>query len=367
MSGATKTLRLSLIALLGGAMGATTLIPSVRDYLHKHVGTYIPKGTWQLLLFLLALLNLKNLPFMWHVRVFRAFTYQLYTQPRDLPPHALFQYHIVTSRTPLSECDYNGHKSNSTYFSDLDVARAHLVSAILKKAIRKLNQRRDTAVRATDSTKVLEGDGAMASRQPVHNPRNQKFGIALGAVSCQFRREIPPYAKVEIWTKLLSWDRKWFYLVSHVVKPGVAKPPTYTLQPSKGRKRPHGDANGTATHTTAEEGEKFKSAIYATSIAKYVVKAGRITVPPQICLQNASMLPSGEVPAEFDTYPADAHHFERLVDTVMEQGEFTWAKIDEERRRGMELAENFAALDGLHDVFDGAPEGAMGVYKDNWI
>ena len=36
--------------------------------------------------------------------------------------------------------DYNFHKSNGTYFTDLDIARTHLVTAILRKGIRGIGK-----------------------------------------------------------------------------------------------------------------------------------------------------------------------------------------------------------------------------------
>ena len=35
--------------------------------------------------------------------------------------------------------DYNLHKSNSTYFADLDVARAHAVGAVIRTGLARLN------------------------------------------------------------------------------------------------------------------------------------------------------------------------------------------------------------------------------------
>ena len=57
--------------------------------------------------------------------------------------------------------------------------------------------------------------------------------IALGAVTCHFKREIQPYERFEIWTRVLSWDRKWIYLLSHIVREGAVRPDDWALQPGK--------------------------------------------------------------------------------------------------------------------------------------
>src|ERR1700749_907406 len=87
--------------------------------------------SWRTVAIILAILNLKNLPWIWHVRfftyapvyiqaynvqyrVFRGIVYQLWFQPTDLPPKSLFKFMITRSYTPLWGTDYNLHKSHST-------------------------------------------------------------------------------------------------------------------------------------------------------------------------------------------------------------------------------------------------------------
>lgn len=55
-------------------------------------------------------INIKALPFMWHVRLFRNINYQFYLQPTVLPTKgALFKPMITKGlHSPLLECDYNG-------------------------------------------------------------------------------------------------------------------------------------------------------------------------------------------------------------------------------------------------------------------
>lgn len=64
--------RLPFIAGLTGAgasFTAVAAIPSLRLYLIRILGVQAPGGIWRFLFIILALLNLKNLPFIWHVSV----------------------------------------------------------------------------------------------------------------------------------------------------------------------------------------------------------------------------------------------------------------------------------------------------------
>src|SRR5438045_3403928 len=93
--------------------------------------SWLRASPWRALFLILALFNLKNLPLVWHLRFVRSLFGQLYgRRARRLTPGDLFKPMItVPFRTPLLETDYNLHKSNSTYFSDLDMARTQLVTA----------------------------------------------------------------------------------------------------------------------------------------------------------------------------------------------------------------------------------------------
>lgn len=206
-----------------------------------------------------------------------------------------------------------------------------------------------------------------------------RFEIRLGGVSCQFRKEIKPYEKFEVWTRVLCWDRKWLYVICHFVKPGVASPKSYTLQPwRKGRQQKdhkvesNGGANGNATPST-------HPAIFATGIAKYVFKKGRLTIPPERVLRASELLPPK--PADHETPPATSTpnpestsntatavsiadqitpgNAEDVVVASLEANvksdneEWTWEKVEEERKRGMKIAEMWGALEGLNGEFAG--------------
>lgn len=289
-------------------------------------------------LVLALVLNGKNIPFVWHFRFMRIMMYQLYLQPAPLPHDAIFRP-IVTDGmyTPLPECDYNGHKSNSTYFSDLDMARTQLIACLLRKGIRNAGKYHRRDGRRVDDAAEIKG----ADDKPVKGA----FMIALGGVSCHFKREIKPYERFEIWTRVLAWDRKWVYVVSHMVKAGAVKPDGYDLQPWNNKRRTTPAAstdntNGAATAANLEQKAEWKKAIFATSISKYVVKKGRLTIAPEVVLANSDLLP----PKPDSPEAASANL----------PPNWTHEAVEAERQRGLRIAEHFDALDaegGLHDEF----------------
>ncbi|KAK3104279.1 hypothetical protein LTR53_018545, partial [Teratosphaeriaceae sp. CCFEE 6253] len=195
----------------------------------------------------------------------RGILYQLYLQPTPQPPKHLFAPLITSSRNSLYDCDYNFHKSNSTYFADLDVARAHTVGCLIRTGLARLN-------RGDEEGLSVETTSAKGS-----------YFVALGAVSCFFQKQIEPLQSFEIYTRVLSWDRKWLYLVSHVVRKGAIKPEAYVLQPWKKSKRRPTDVR--------QEDEALRKHILATSVARYCFKKGRLTINPEVVLERSQLLP----------------------------------------------------------------------------
>jgi Thioesterase-like superfamily len=278
-------------------------------------------------------------------------------------PRAIFQPLITTSCSPLLECDYNVHKSNSTYFSDLDISRTNLVAALLK--------------------------GGFRERKKKGEASNGKFLVMLGGVSCAFRREIAPYEGYEIWSRVLCWDRKWMYIVSHFVKKGAVKPKGYTLQPERDPKRGRAwwfwgkdvvvseDKESSGTSSPSEQqGRKQRpphKAIFASAISKYVFKNGRITIPPELVLERSSLLPPrpssplGESAIDFAASRDLSSRDEISIDESLaiedeEAGNWDWARMEKERRRGLLVAEKLMALDDLHVEFTGERGMALGEY-----
>ncbi|KAF8242172.1 hypothetical protein K440DRAFT_591227, partial [Wilcoxina mikolae CBS 423.85] len=171
-------------------MISATLLTTITSLLPT---TIMPSlNLWTLaktLAFLLLLINIKTLPLTWHFRFYRSLLHHFLLLRRYPPkPTHLFSPLTTTSRASTYECDLNGHKSNSTYFADLDIARTHLVCHLTKRSFALRRARKD----------------------PV-------MYVALAGVTALFRREIPPFRKYTVSSRVLCWDRKWVFVVSHFV------------------------------------------------------------------------------------------------------------------------------------------------------
>ena len=207
--------------------------------------------------------------------------------------------------------------------------------------------------------------------------------IALGGVAVNFRKEIKPFENFEVWTRILSWDAMWLYVVSHFVKPGTARVGGYTLQPWKKGKRSSGEEDGKGV-TGA------KPVVFASGIAKYVAKKGRLTIPPERILRASQLLPpklehretppvsltpdsegasvdgaaaiaSASVGEELTPESAD-----ELLTASMEPKEggdvWDWRRVENERLRGMKIAELYNGLDALNGMFPGNGEVVLGSF-----
>ncbi|CAK7241247.1 MAG: hypothetical protein STHCBS139747_002707 [Sporothrix thermara] len=305
-----------------------------------------PGRTSRLLLVLLLALNVKSLPFAWTARVFGAMIRHTLWPRKPLPQQALFHYSITHSRTSLMETDYNFHKSNSTYFSDLDTSRTHLVMYLLGPGVAAVGKNmRNKIVLSPETGKPMPGS----------------LSVGLGAVFCSFRKEIAPYQGYEMWSRVLTWDRKWLYIVTHFVVKGKVRPTAWDgSSPSSGGKP--------ARQWTASDEANLQKHVIATAISKYVFKLGRFTVHPTYLVETSDMLPARPGEGWRGGGPDAVGNMADLVDDDAdatddaEAGEWTWKSVERERRRGMALASRFAALDGAGDVFNGGKNGALGIF-----
>ncbi|KAF2472675.1 uncharacterized protein BDR25DRAFT_341579 [Lindgomyces ingoldianus] len=197
-------------------------------------------GFATLVAILVGLSNIKAFPFVWHLRVLPGFVLT------PTPPSAsankcsrLFAPHTCTSHTPLLEIDYNLHKSNSTYFSDLDISRSRLLLSLFRAGLARLTQ-----------------------DQP-----NAPCTIALGGAACNFHKAIPPLGRYRMVSRVLCWDRKWLYVA-------------------------------TQFRSAGEDQREGGGIVFATALARYVVKAGgRVTVPPEKLLDASELLGAEGSPA----------------------------------------------------------------------
>jgi len=282
------------------------------------------------------------------VRVFSAFVRHFQSSPQQLTPNwdstTIFQPLITRTHAPLLEIDYFMHKSNSTYYSDLDVSRAHLLLALFQRGLARIK---------------LADDGTHAGR----------LAIMLGAVHCSFRREIKPYQPYEIWSRVLCWDRKWLYIVTHFVEQGAVVPSGYTLQPpwygksnwfrsllplSRKRKE-DGEAKTNSSRLNGKV-DSVHPSVFATAISKCVLKKGRRTISPECLLVASGLLPPP--PPECDDNAG------LTAWTLAPECAGDWAAVEQERQRGMQFAQHFTQLDSLHGEFGAGSRMALGAYGD---
>ncbi|TID04994.1 Uncharacterized protein CH35J_003246 [Colletotrichum higginsianum] len=256
----------------------------------------------------LLYLNVKRFPLVWHLRVFRSIWW-----PRKghfgSKPGAVFRPVVTPSRVTLLESDYNLHKSNSTYFSDLDVGRTDLLAALR----------------------------AEAARGGLYEEYKNGVMVLLAGTSCIFKKEIKPGAAFDMHSRILTWDKKWLYVVTHFVEKSKHAE-SYTYQPWK---KPE-DGKTTASKSPV---------VFATAVSKCVVKAGRLTVPPEKFLQAAGVLATA-AHDHSDGEPSGADG--NLGDESDPSGDegWTWARVEEERLRALSMADGFASgLDAAHEEF----------------
>ncbi|KAF5868753.1 putative capsule polysaccharide biosynthesis protein [Botrytis fragariae] len=289
---------------------------------------YTSLTVWKLAVILLAIGNFKTLPLIWHLRIVNAFRFCLRSQRPKVKcgPHQIFQPLITESHAPLMEIDLNLHKSNSSYFSDADVARTHLFCTLFSEAIEQMR----------GGTEAVTG-----SKGPV-------FGIALGAVNCNFKKELKPYESYEMWTRILSWDEKWIWTVTHFVRKDSSKPKSYTLYPQQ---------------KSDEDDEKRKeldprAGVVASSLGKCVFKQGRKTISPEFMMKASGLLPD-----DLQKNDMDVQLNEEIKSGNFEK--WTHAKIEEERLRGKKIADTLSveSQQELEASFTGESE-ALGRHTD---
>jgi len=217
----------------------------------------------------------------------------------------------MTSFSPLLEIDYNIHKSNSTFFSDLDVNRSHLVSALFKPAL---------------SVSRLGG----------------RLDIALGGTTCIFRKPIKSYQSYEVWSRVLTWDEKWLYIVSHFMLKGRAKPAGITLSTRAGK----------ALYPVSDMTGAVPDGMFASAISRYVFKNGRKTVSPQEVMRDLGLIPEAHVTEQ-------VAQGNGISQPKAEDGIWNYQRIELERQSGMKIAVSFKALDALHGTFSGSSWPAL--------
>jgi hypothetical protein len=258
---------------------------------------------------------------------------------KPLPPRALFHFSITSSRTSFLETDYNLHKSNSTYFADLDASRTHLVMHLLAPGLKLAERNAATKLILDKNGKAMDG----------------VFYVGLGSVFCSFKKEIAPLAKYEMWSRVLSWDRKWFFIITHFVVPGKVKPASWDGGSY------YGQSGGVRRQGVAVSEEELQKHVIATAISKYVFKLNRFTVHPAYLLEASGLLPKR--PGEGWRGGDSGIGTPDELGDMEEVGEWDWKRVEFERRKGMVLSERFAELDKANALFDGGSDGALGRFS----
>ncbi|BCS05486.1 acyl-CoA thioesterase [Aspergillus luchuensis] len=211
------------------------------------------------ILILILFFNAKSLPLVYSFQLlpslYRILQPRNAQRPKELvSPHpintpnlfypalpSLFRPHTSQTHCPLPEIDLNLHKSNSTFFTDADLSRARLLSRLLGPALASL--------------------GGMPM---------------LAAVQARFLREIRPFQRYCVTTRILAWDQRSLWTVTYFLRREVYK----------GLREVDLDGGPTAVLIDGN----LRRGVLAVLVSRYVVKAGRVTVPPVEVFKRAGLL-----------------------------------------------------------------------------
>jgi hypothetical protein len=168
--------------------------------------------------------------------------------------------------------------------------------------------------------------------------------LVLGGVQCTFRKQIKPYQPYEMWTRVLSWDEKWLYVVTHFVPKGKFLPAGYELQSMpKTSKR-------TSTRDEANGNDEAKRDVFASAISRYIFKLGRKTVTPEDMFRRCGLL--------------HAHDHAESEDRQVEADAKVVEKVERARTEALPIARLENGWDSVHALFDGNDTYALGRYTD---
>jgi hypothetical protein len=83
----------------------------------------------------------------------------------------------------MAETDYNFHKSNSTYFTDLDIARTHLATAILRKGIRGVKDEQGATFSFRNTSRAAGHEKRQQNIHALGTSGNQSSAIGAKGIS----------------------------------------------------------------------------------------------------------------------------------------------------------------------------------------
>ncbi|ANZ76713.1 BA75_04114T0 [Komagataella pastoris] len=154
----------------------------------------------------IALLSYKTVPFAYYFRFYSVviknliFPYRRWIKEGNRKPHSeLDVFHTTTVSTFVSifECDFYLHKSNSTYFEELDISRTNLMTTVFRDLFFKYQR---------DALGGSKKDSIF----------NWPY-IPVATVSASFRRQLSPFEKYTIEDGILCWDDKWIFILSRFI------------------------------------------------------------------------------------------------------------------------------------------------------
>jgi hypothetical protein len=196
--------------------------------------------------------------------------------------------------------------------------------------------------------------------------KTSKLTLALGAVSCSFRRELLPYESYDMYTRILAWDEKWFYMITHFVKKSAKIiPRENTLYPFQNAK-PVQSGNPSAPHNRkCGDQREVRSSIAASALSKVVFKDGRRTLTPHSILELSDLIPPRQmVEAEAYSHSTGSKNLKLTGATGDEESAWTWEKMEAERMRGMQQVKHLVDQAALEQEF--TPEVALGQHYDGY-
>lgn len=167
-------------------------------------------------------------------------------------------------------------------------------------------------------------------------------------------------------------------------------------KPRAAEKRPkvtRDESEVTASQEYTTSSPSVHPAIFASAIAKYVFKHGRLTITPEKILQNSNLLPPKPIdttPPPNSSPPPNAALTDlptmsiKTADEIMEaslmadasatgkpnnaEDIWDWDRIQAERERGMKIAELYAGLEALNQEFSYEGKPLLGeVVAGGWL
>lgn len=234
---------------------------------------------WKILLAIYAISSIKTLPLAYVARFYLSVARNLIlSKSKYHKGNNKNSYGITTEKkgdlavfTPVTYSSYVSpleydmflHKSNSTYFADLDMARTKLLCHVFQKGFYSYMDNEHG-----DFKKKLFS--------------NIPF-IPVARVECTFKKELKLFESYEVVSRVGAWDDKWLYVISKFVKPHSKR-------------------------------------VHCIGITRYVFKTGRVTVPPKTIVERSGLLTKeaeekNEEYLKLFTHYASTEQYEELVDT----------------------------------------------------